>query len=317
MKKTVSFLVIFSLAIILSGCSNLQPLIDQGNVAMEEEDYPKAIECFQGYIDQSRSDNKQVKELLAKATVLKESTEAFNDAINLIENKKYEEAIHKLMSVNSSYPQYEEAQEKLSESQIMLAKECIEESKNFYKNKEYDSAYISLSRSLSLDNTNEEAKKLAPIYKKASDDLARIRAKEQEAKALAEAKDQMKIYKQGSGSVGIAVAQVKTTTSFNTGFTTYTRNGDSVFVWVDVWAENFGSRNEHVNPNDFTLSTPDGYTVNPNTETTYSMSNYFDATDLGANQYSGGWLIFYVPQSKEYTLNFSSFSSSVKKDIIP
>lgn len=71
-------------------------------------------------------------------------------------------------------------------------------------------------------------------------------------------------------------------------FGDYTAAKGNIFVQVDVTAYNQGESTEHVNPNDFTLSNPNGLTVNPDTNTTF-----FTTIDLPTKGKSSGWLIFH------------------------
>jgi hypothetical protein len=78
---------------------------------------------------------------------------------------------------------------------------------------------------------------------------------------------------------------------------------DMVYVLVDIGAYNDGIDTNHVSPIDFTLSTPDGYTV-PYSSETYSLSRKFEGVDLRYHQQAGGWLAFRAPKADEYKLNF-------------
>lgn len=122
------------------------------------------------------------------------------------------------------------------------------------------------------------------------------------------------VYERNPGSdVAIAILEVKATTS-----TEYHRaTGNGRFVWVHVSARNFSMVDiVHVNPNDFTLETLDGYTVSHDSDT-YSLSNYFDAVNLRPGAQTSGWLIFYVPGGWAlYTLNYQSLAGSAQKAVV-
>jgi hypothetical protein len=120
----------------------------------------------------------------------------------------------------------------------------------------------------------------------------------------------MKTWDTGTGSVALGVTAAKITTSAGQYYT----RGNYRFVEVCAAVSNRGTDITHVNPNDFTLETPDGFTVSHDTST-YSLSNYFDAVDLRAGGQTSGWLIFCLPKEREYTLNYQGFSGTAQKRI--
>jgi len=118
----------------------------------------------------------------------------------------------------------------------------------------------------------------------------------------------MNIY-EGNGSIVIAVSGLEgIDDSYPDSY-----KGDA-FVRIYVSAKNVGNDIAHVNPNDFTLSTPDGDTVSHDVDT-YGLNNYFDAVDLRPGNHTSGWLSFRLHYSKQYTLNYQGFSGTATKDI--
>ncbi len=134
--------------------------------------------------------------------------------------------------------------------------------------------------------------------------------RERERERLQEIAAAMNRYETESGSVALAVAEVRMTTTAGQ----YRATGSWRFVRVDAVVRNTGTGIVHANPHDFTLSTPDGYTVSPD-KGTYSLGNYFNAVDLRPDGRTSGWLIFYLPQHKEYTLHYQSLSGRASKRI--
>ncbi len=76
-----------------------------------------------------------------------------------------------------------------------------------------------------------------------------------------------------------------------------------VYVHVDVLIKNLSDITQRVLPADFTLATPDGYTVNYNVKT-YAAADPFDAIYLPPGGSSGGMLVFVLPPCDEYTLHY-------------
>lgn len=156
-------------------------------------------------------------------------------------------------------------------------------------------------------------KKIDSKYTILKTEKAKKEAEEAKKSRIANVKENMQYYTNSYGSVKIAVSEVKETNTVSTSYSTYTRGDGGKFVWVNIGAKNFGSDTEHVNPNDFTLTSEDGYTASHH-EVTYNF-NYFDATDLNSENYSNGWLIFHVKDSDVYTLNYNGFDSGASLKI--
>lgn len=115
-----------------------------------------------------------------------------------------------------------------------------------------------------------------------------------------------------SGTVRIAVGNAE----FRSAVGSHYATGNGTFVVVFASVRNDGSSSEHANPNNFKLSTPDGYTVPYDTET-YGLNGYFDAVDLGKGQETAGWLVFYLPKAQTYKLQYEGFRGSASKEIAP
>jgi len=121
----------------------------------------------------------------------------------------------------------------------------------------------------------------------------------------------------GDGSARVAVSQVIAQSTFHTGYSTVRLNNPDrdQFLLVSVAVENNSEEVIHANPLNFTLVT-EGYTMNPD-ENLYSMSNYFDATDLQPGAYTMGWLLFIAPKSETYTLVYQSwYDDAIRKLIV-
>lgn len=282
-------------------------LLAQGKELMSSGEYLEASETFSKsliYIE-----NEEVEKLKEKAQDLHKVNTFFNNGVESFKNNKYQDAIEKLKKVTKiDKEKYRLAQEKIKESKELLANEYLNKAKEFYSQKKYIEAFKYLQDALNNNYNLEDAKNLKNDYKKKSDELS---AKLQKEKDI----EKMKAIETGEGSVAIGV-DVKISKTFNDGYTTYSsKDGKSHFVKIFVHAENTGSDSTHINPNYFTLSTPGGHTVNVD-NVTYSLSNYLDAIDIGANKYTTGWLIFFAPKADYYKLEYNSLDSSVTKKIV-
>jgi tetratricopeptide (TPR) repeat protein len=249
--------------------------------------------------------------LVGEIMKLRDSEIAYQSAINSYNEKKYLDAFLAYKRVLSESEYYEEAQNKMLELSKKLYPQYLSEAKEYFSKKDYSKAVENINIAVTLKPDDESASMLQLSYKKTKVEFDDKQSAIAEAKAI---KENMSTYEFGTGNIGIG-CHVKSSRIFNGGYNTYTAAKDYVFLWVDVGAYNNGNSTEHVNPNDFTLSTPDGFTVNPDTDTTYSLNNYFDAIDLPPNGKSQGWLIFHVPKSSKYYLNYMGFNSSVKKTL--
>lgn len=81
-----------------------------------------------------------------------------------------------------------------------------------------------------------------------------------------------------------------------------------VYVYVDLVVKNLSEKTQLVLAGDFTLATPEGFTVNYNVKT-YAAANPFDGIYLPPGGSSGGKLAFVLPPRDEYTLHYYNPSS--------
>ncbi len=90
------------------------------------------------------------------------------------------------------------------------------------------------------------------------------------------------------------------------------------FQWVKllVAVQNLATSTLHTNPHDFTLSTPEGLTVNLSIHMYDLAGGFYDAVDLPPGGKSAGWLIFLIVKRPEYVLNMHALSNTVRKRII-
>ena len=240
---------------------------------------------------------------------LNNSVIAYHDANDLYKNKNYLAALNKYQEVIKENENYNDAKEKISKLKDIVFRQYLSKSQKSFLNKEYTNALKQIDVAFKIKPNDLKTRSLQIKYSKAKSDYDKKQLAIAVAKAL---KDKMQTYEFDVGNIGIACS-IKVTRSFDAGYTNYTAAKDHIFLWVGINACNKGDDSEPVNPNDFTLSTLDGYTVNPDTNTTYSMNNYFDAINLPPKGQSQGWLIFHITKADQYILNYRGFGSAVTK----
>lgn len=317
MKKIAILFIV--LIVFIAGCGRseeYQEYISNASSAYDNDDFSAAVEWYEkAKAIKPLSEEDGTKYL--KSVALVKSQEHYRDGMSAFHQGNYQEASDHLRHVIKTDPDYEHAREKLTESRTNIAESLLQDAKVAYQKGEYKVAYETLrSSSAATTPSYEPAQSLLPQYKAKYDEKVRLEQQEKRKQELAQAREQMKYYQKGTGPVSIAV-EVKTSRQVSSSYTTWTAAKNSQFVWVGVSANNEGTGTSHVNPNHFTLSTPVGHTANPDTDCTYSRSNYFDAINLPPGGKSSGWLVFHMPVHDEYMLNFRSSDSAVQKRVIP
>lgn len=295
-------------------------------------DYAAAQKDLDGVADLGgRNDVQTAKKQLQQAT-------GYQKAVSLLDSKQYAAAIDALAPLGN----YKDASDRLNDARYGAAQDAIRNKQwqqaadllkplpPGYKDAKAIMAQVSDALSAQLYKDAMTAKDKGDLGGaimllqqaksaggKVPDDIeAQISAISDQAKAKAERdliegiKANMKHFTEGP--VGIAVSQVELRHAVGQ----HVATGKGTFILVDAGVLNRSLDSEHANPNNFTLSTPDGYTAPPDTET-YGLTNYLDATNLNKGQQSGGWLVFYLPKSATYTLNYRSFGAKTSLQIAP
>lgn len=127
-------------------------VISTANNYMEKGEYDKAIEGFKESLNYKK--DKEIDKKIKVAQELKNSRNVYDEAIKLLENKKYEEALNKLTSIDED-----------KEKVYVLAKdkidECINELINLanedFKKENYEQANKYLNIALKYDKENKKA----------------------------------------------------------------------------------------------------------------------------------------------------------------
>jgi len=269
---------------------------------IDKEEYQKAVDVLSEAIEIKSSEelvklHKITKEAVANMEIVEKSKKAYINASDAVDNKEYKIALNYYKKVSTiDYENYDNAQIMISSINDYLSQVCLNEAKQLYNKKEYINAYSSLKKSLDYSPNSEEANSLIDSYMQKKE--TQIAEREEEI-----LKEQMESYESGYGPISIAA------TARVSGIS------NDCYVWLYVNARNNGTDVSHVNPNYFTLSSPNGYTTNVDSNT-YSRSDYFDAIDLRPNTYSSGWMLFRIDIADYYILNYDSLDSFVEKKIV-
>lgn len=189
----------------------------------------------------------------------------------------------------------------------------ISKSKQLWKDGAYSQAIKNLKRAVRI-KTNAQlaqvAKSLIISYNYKLTSLIQEQALQQQQQEFANERSDMKRF-DGIGNVDIAVADVVLEQSTDL----HTAGSGMTFIKLWVGVINNGAGSEDVNPLYFTLSTLGGQTASIDDDT-FDLSNYLDATTIDTGQQVGGWLIFYIPQETQYTLNYQDMSGNTDQKLI-
>lgn len=154
------------------------------------------------------------------------------------------------------------------------------------------------------------AQSLLNNYKSNLSAILREKALQEQQQKLASEKANMKKF-EGNGNVEIAAGGVEIHQSTDL----HTAGNGWTFIYVDAAVLNVGSDPIDANPLYFTLSAPDGQTASVDDDS-YDLNSYFNDTNLQMNQQCNGWLIFYVPQASQYTLNYSDLNGNTAEKTV-
>ncbi|ACO86033.1 tetratricopeptide repeat protein [Clostridium botulinum] len=127
-------------------------VVEAANNYMEKGEYDKAIDSFKESLNYK--EDKEIDKKIKEVQQLKNSQKVYNDAVNLLEDKKYEEALEKLSSIDENKGKV-----------YILAKDkidgCIGELINLankeFKKEDYYNANKYLDMVLKYDKDNEKA----------------------------------------------------------------------------------------------------------------------------------------------------------------
>jgi len=127
-------------------------VIATANNYMGKGEYDKAIDSFKESLDYK--EDKEIDKKIKEAEQLKKSQKVYNEAINLLEDKKYEEALEKLNSIDENKDKiYILAKDKIDSCMDELINLANEE----FKKENYNNSNKYLDIVLKYDKDNEKA----------------------------------------------------------------------------------------------------------------------------------------------------------------
>ncbi|MDZ4956907.1 hypothetical protein GNF51_14060, partial [Clostridium perfringens] len=134
---------------------------------LSDEQYDDSVETFLSLKSSkfSNNDSDFIDSKVTLALELKQSKESFEAAVNLLDEKKYIEAIDHFNNVKESdKKRYDQAQEKIKDARNLYVTDNITKAKDEANNKEYDNAISLLETVLKFDSNNEEVIKSKNEY---------------------------------------------------------------------------------------------------------------------------------------------------------
>jgi tetratricopeptide (TPR) repeat protein len=318
----IALIVIGSLILVWSNYSNKRNItlvnesIQYSKDLVSQGDYEEAVKILEDAANIKKT--KELEEALSLANTLIKSDNSFRNGLGLLKENKFRMALDEFEKVidedTKNHPSIDAYVKQATNS---LAAETLSMAKDFYAVGDYKQAYLELLSAIYLSPSLKEAEQLKGIYEQAKnnqEEQERLEAVKRERELNLE---QMKKYEYGLGAVGIAVGETKTSSRVDGdfGFYHYVINPQNEqYLWLWIGANNKGTSTVHVNPNDFRVTSPNGYTANYN-EASFDVK-YLDATNIPPNSYIAGWLIFLVPKADNYVLHYNGLGGAVTKEII-
>jgi tetratricopeptide (TPR) repeat protein len=175
---------------------------------LDNEKYDESISAFNdisGTYFGKKNSEKIVKEI-DKAKELKENKKVYDEALTLLTDKKYLEAIDSFKKIPMEATKiYELASKKIDESKSLYISSNIENAKNEANTSNYDSALNYLALALNLDAANKDASTLKDEYIKAKE-AAELKAK-QDAEAKAKQEAEVKAKQEAEAKANKAAAE--------------------------------------------------------------------------------------------------------------
>jgi tetratricopeptide (TPR) repeat protein len=232
----------------------------------------------------------------------KNNEENYQQSIILIKEKKWQEASEKLKMLGD----FKDSQ---NYTKIANYELNMELGKKYLDKKEYSNAKNAFQIAFDLQPENSDAKSYLEKSSTLLDEQNKSLEKKKKAAELVKIKENMDYYE--GDLIQIAVFKIKMSKSTDS----HIALKNNRFVYIGIATRNNSTGIIPVNPNDFTLSTSDGYTVSHDSDT-YSLDNYFDAVDLPSSGTTSGWLIFCLPKDTQYTLHYNGFEDKFDKKIV-
>jgi tetratricopeptide (TPR) repeat protein len=196
-KKTVITLMMigavgFSVPLIIKSydTNNFNNYLSKGQEYLSNGDYKEAVLNFDNALKYNKNDNIEINNLIDRAMLLKQSSDAFDQGAELVYEKKYLEAINSFIKVSKEDDiRYEIAQEKIEECRKVFSDSKIAAAQNEAVNGKYEASLSYIDEVLKVDPLNQSAVTLKNQY----NSLLTARIAEQQKKA------QEQMAKQASG----------------------------------------------------------------------------------------------------------------------
>lgn len=289
-----------------------EKLLEEGKIGEAEEKF-RELGKYGNYAEEIEAKKRE-----KHAELVREADKACEKGDYELALKLYEEA-----GKFSAFD--EETEAKYKRAGILMLKRDVptylDDARGHLEGANYDVAAEEADKAIkACDDLEEKAPDVAKEIDtaKIKKDAAALKEEIAEAKEKAErekAFNEMGMYQRDEGDIGVAVSGCKLSKRVSTGYGFYRYvKGDARYVWVGISVKNYGRKTVHVNPNDFTLSTPSGYTCSHDA-VTYSLGNYFDAVNLPGGGTTGGWIIFISHKEDHYRLNYESWGNRATKTV--
>jgi len=180
---------------------------------------------------------------------------------------------------------------------------------NYYEGN-YEVAIEIFETVINLSKDVDSARKLGAYDWR--DKVKEKREKQERQEEIALIKSSQDNYTNGT-EVAVAVGGVELRKYLGSYYT----HGTGRFLLVFITVKNISNARRHVNPNDFSIADQWGNTCSYDTAS-FSMGNYFDATDLNSGNKASGWLAFVVNKDSWYYTLYcdDTYGTSVIKKIV-
>lgn len=183
-KRAIIGIVILLLIIISIIGYNLfmNYIISEANKNSAEDEYDKAKQYYQIELKYSIGMDKGIQTKIQLCDSLQASLNRFNEGTDLLNNKKYIEAINAFKGViPEDEKRFNIAKDKIVESRDLYLEDKFSKAEAFKSNNDYTSAIETINSILNFDPNNEKAKTLLAQYE------ADLKAVQAAAKAKEEA----------------------------------------------------------------------------------------------------------------------------------
>lgn len=127
---------------------------EKGNMLLAQKNYNNALDSYKKAV--SYKNDLDIDEKIKAVSKLQESMIKYNSAADLMNNQEYDKALKILKTISD----FEDVNDKIKKCQSIIISQKIDEAENYIKQKNYEEAKNILKSAASIDNENEEVKKL-------------------------------------------------------------------------------------------------------------------------------------------------------------